>query len=113
MNNPYSIIKKPLITEKSTILKNKYTRENYPERREEIPKYTFIVDDKANKVEIRQALEEIFPEIKGRIKKINTMKVKGKSKGHLWKYRIGRRPDWKKAIVSLEEGAAISDYEGI
>ncbi len=113
MKDPHLIIKQPLITEKSTIQRSKYTRENHPGRREEIPKYTFVVDVKANKVEIRQALETIFPEIKGRIKKINTMNVKGKTKGHLWRYRIGRRPNWKKAIVSLEEGTAISDYEGI
>jgi len=113
MKDPYSIIKKPTITEKSTILRDKYTRDYDPAIKREIPKYTFEVDVKANKVEIRHALEQIFPEIKGKIKKINTIKIKGKIKGHLWRYRSGKRPDRKKAIVSLEEGTSISRYEGI
>ena len=113
MKNPYSIIKRPTITEKSTILRDKYTRDYDPTIKREIPKYTFEVDVKANKIEIRYALEQIFPEIKGKIRKINTIKVKGKTKGHLWRFKQGKRPDRKKAIVSLEEGTTISRYEGI
>jgi len=113
MKNPYSIVKRPTITEKSTILRDKYTRAYDSTIRREIPKYTFEVDAKANKVEIRYALEQIFPEIKGKITQINVIKVKGKTKGHLWRYKQGRRPDRKKAIISLEEGTTISRYEGI
>ncbi|MBM3243147.1 50S ribosomal protein L23, partial [Candidatus Poribacteria bacterium] len=92
MKNPYSIVKRPTITEKSTILRDKYTRAYDSTIRREIPKYTFEVDAKANKVEIRYALEQIFPEIKGKITQINVIKVKGKTKGHLWRYKQ-RRPD--------------------
>jgi large subunit ribosomal protein L23 len=112
MKDPYSIIKRPTITEKSTILRDKYTRDYDPTIKREIPKYTFEVNVKANKIEIRHALEQIFPEIKGKIKKINTIKIKGKIKGHLWRYK-GKQPDRKKAIVTLEEGTTISHYEGI
>ncbi len=113
MKNPYSIIKSPWITEKSTILRDKYTKDYDSQRRREIPKYTFNVDVGANKIEIRHALEQIFPEIKGKITNICTIRVKGKTKGHLWRYQRGKRPDRKKAIISLEEGTIISRYEGI
>lgn len=98
MRDPYQIIKGPCLTEKSTILRDKYN------------KYVFYVDVSANKIEIRQALEQLFPEIKGKIKKINTIKVKGKRKGHLMR-RIGKRPDRKKAIITLEEGVTIPLFE--
>ena len=112
MKDPYSIIKRPTITEKSTILRDKYTRDYDSTIRREIPKYTFEVNVKANKIEIRHALEQIFPEIKGKIRKINVIKVKGKTKGNLWRDRQGKRPDKKKAIVSLEVGTKISGDEG-
>ncbi|HID56360.1 TPA: 50S ribosomal protein L23 [Candidatus Poribacteria bacterium] len=101
MKDPYKIILQPLLTEKSTAL------------RDEQNKYVFLVDINANKVEIREALERLFPEVKGKIVKINTVRVKGKRKGHLVRYRygIGKRPDRKKAIVTLEEGTTISLYE--
>jgi large subunit ribosomal protein L23 len=101
MRDPYQIIKQPILTEKSTIL------------REEENKYAFLVDINATKVEIREALEALFPEIKGKIRKINTVRVKGKRKGHLVRHRygIGKRPDRKKAIVTLEEGTTIALYE--
>ncbi len=113
MKNPYSIIKSPWITEKSTILRDKYTKDYDSQRKRDIPKYTFNVDVESNKIEIRHALEQIFPEIKGKITNICTIKVKGKTKGHLWRYQRGKRPDRKKAIISLEEGTIISRYEGI
>lgn len=95
MKSPYDIIKRPLVTEKSTDLKAK---EN---------KYTFCVDIFANKVQIAKALEEIF---KVKVLKVNTMKVRGKKK------RVGvhqgRTPDWKKAIVTLKPGDSIEFFEG-
>lgn len=101
MNEPYKIIKGTWITEKSTILR---TEKN---------KYVLEVDPKANKIEIKQAAEEIFPDIKGQIEKINTILVKGKTKGEFTRHKRGKRPDRKKAILTLKEGASIPIYEGI
>jgi len=101
MKEPYKIIKGTWITEKSTILrtdKNKYVLEVAPD---------------ANKIEIKQAAEEIFPDIKGKIKKVNTIRVKGKTKGEYLRHRRGRRPNRKKVILTLEEGVGIPLYEGI
>jgi len=101
MKDRYKIIKGAWITEKSTILR---TDKN---------KYVLEVSPKANKIEIKQAAEEIFPDIKGKIKKINTIEVKGKTKGEFLRHKRGRRPNRKKAILTLEEGASIPIYEGI
>jgi large subunit ribosomal protein L23 len=99
MKEPYQVILKPLITEKSTILR-------------ESNKYAFVVDSKSTKSEIRQAAEEIF-DLKGKITQVNTMCVHGKPKGKLFRYRIGKRPNWKKAIITIQEGVSIQLFEGI
>lgn len=95
MKNPRDILKKPLITEKS----NSLLSEN---------KYTFLVDLNANKIEIRQAVEDLF---KVKVEKVNTMRVKGKIK------RVrrvpGRTPERKKAIVTLRDGDRIEIFEGV
>jgi len=101
MKDPYKVIKGAVITEKSTIL------------RTEDKKYVLEVSIDANKIEIKQAAEKVFPDIKGKIKKINTIKVKGKTKGEFTRHRRGKRPDRKKAILTLEEDASIPIYEGI
>ena len=71
-------------------------------------RYTFKVAKDANKVEIASAVEELFGV---KVAKVNTMNVKGKQK------RMGRsvgyRPDWKKAIVTLEGDKAIEFFEGL
>ena len=82
MKDPYRIIKQPLITEKTTILRE----EN---------KYAFVVDIKANKADIREAAEELF-DLKDKIVKINTMQVPRKNQRAFWRYRQGRRPNWKR-----------------
>lgn len=90
MQDPYSIILNPLRTEKGT---NIQAKEN---------KYIFKVGCHANKVEIRQAIEEIY---KVKVEKVNTINTFGK-----WRrVRIveGKRPDWKKAVVTLKEGETI------
>jgi large subunit ribosomal protein L23 len=90
------IIKKPLVTEKSTSLM-------------ELGKYSFEVDTKANKVEIKKAVEELF---KVKVKTVNTIRVTGKMK-RMGAF-VGRRPSWKKAIVTLEEGSKpIEIFEGL
>jgi large subunit ribosomal protein L23 len=71
-------------------------------------KYTFEVDLKATKPQIREAVEQIF---NVDVEKVNTMRVRGK------KRRMGRsegkRPDWKKAIVTVKEGQRIELFEGL
>lgn len=99
MKDGYQIILQPLITEKSTIL-----RENN--------KYAFVVDRKATKPQIRQAAEELF-DIQGDILKVRTMRVRGKPKGKMLRYQRGRKPHWKKAIITLKEGATIQAFETI
>jgi len=96
VKSPYHIVKHPLITEKSTIL------------REDKNKYTFRVDKRANKIEIKTAIEAIFPDVEVMI--VNTMNVRGKPKRFRLKKR-GRKPDWKKAIVTLRPGDVIDIYE--
>jgi len=90
-----SLIKRPVITEKTT----KMMEEN---------KYCFLVDPKANKTQIRQAVEEIF---KVKVKAVNTMNALGKIK-RMGRYE-GRRPSWKRAIVTLETGNRIEFFEGV
>ena len=96
MKDAYQIIRYPLITEKSTIL------------REEKSKYTFRVDKRANKVEIKKAIESIFPDVE--VISVNTLNVKGKPRRFRYNKR-GKSPDWKKAIVTLRPGDSIEIYE--
>lgn len=79
------IIRKPLVTEKT----NDMMAEG---------KYTFVVDRRANKIEIKQAVESLFGVD---VEKVNTMNMKGKFKR--MGVHSGYRPDWKKAIVTLTE----------
>jgi large subunit ribosomal protein L23 len=84
------IIRVPLITEESTI------------GAQESNQYAFRVDPRANKNQIRDAIEKIY---NVRVVSVNTMNYRGKRRR---RGRItGRRPDWKKAIVTLREGDAI------
>ena len=85
MKDPRDIIRRPVVTEKSTDLMAE-------------KKYVFEVDPKANKTEIKQAVEQIFGV---KVEKVNTMNVRGKVK-RFGGYS-GRRRNWKKAIVKLTE----------
>ena len=96
MKGPYEILLKPILTEKSTALSEVETG---------CPQYTFQVARKANKVEIRKAIEHEF---KVKVKKVSTMNLLGKKKR--LRTQVGRRPNWKKAIVVLEEGQQINLY---
>lgn len=93
---PYDIIKRPLITEKTNIQK------------ETANQLSFEVDCRANRVEIKRAVETIF---KVRVAGVRTMQVKGKVKrrGRI----LGKRKDWKKAIVALMPGERIDFFEGV
>ena len=88
--NAHAVIKSPYLTEKSTGMSEK---EN---------KYSFRVDRKATKIEIGKAVEELF---KVKVMHVNTSFVRGKKKRV--RFRIGKTPDWKKAIVTLRKGDTI------
>ncbi len=94
MIHPREIIIAPLVTEKSG---NQMAAQN---------SYTFKVIMNANKVEIKKAIERIFSV---RVISVNTITMMGKPK-RLGKYN-GKRPDWKKAIVTLKPGDKIADFE--
>ena len=87
--NSYDIIRRPIITERS--MEAVYDRQG-----NEIKKYTFEVPKTANKVEIKKAVEEVFGV---KVSAVNTMNITGKMK-RMGRYE-GRRPSWKKAIVTL------------
>ena len=88
------ILIKPIVTEKSTALM-------------EERKYTFCVPLSATKIQIRQAVEQIF---KVKVQAVNTMRYEGKLK-RMGRTQ-GRRSDWKKAVVTLKPGEAIELFEG-
>ena len=89
---PEEIIEKPIITEKS----NDELQQG---------KYTFRVNKKATKVEIAKAVEKLF-EVK--VLKVNTMTVGGKKKRV--RYKEGKTPDWKKAIVTIDTNPEDTTY---
>lgn len=86
MRNARDIIIQPMVTERTTDLMEEH-------------KYTFVVDQSANKIDIKRAIEEIF---NVKVEKVNTMNFKGK-KRRLGRYPEGVRPGYKKAIVKLTE----------
>ncbi|MAI79404.1 MAG: 50S ribosomal protein L23 [Deltaproteobacteria bacterium] len=94
--NVYDVIHKPLITEKSSI------------GRDELNLATFAVDPRANKQEIKRAVEAMF-DVK--VLRVRTMQQQGKKRrvGRV----LGRRPAWKKAIVQLATGQSIEFFEGV
>lgn len=94
MIHPRSIIISPLVTEKSG------------QQMETQNSYTFKVSISANKVEIKKAIERIFSV---KVISVNTITMMGKPK-RLGKYN-GKRPDWKKAIVTLKAGDKIAEFE--
>lgn len=93
--HPYAVLVRPIVTEKSTGLTG-------------IDKYVFEVDPRANKNQIKEAIQVAF---NVRVAEVNTMNMKGKPK------RFGRkvvnRPDWKKAVVTLVPGDKIELFEGV
>jgi large subunit ribosomal protein L23 len=92
----YHIIRRALITEKSTIAKD------------ESNKYIFEVDRRANKIEIAKALEKLF---KVKVLDVHVMNVTGKKKrvGRI----LGEKRSWKKAVVTLAPGNRIEIHEGV
>ncbi|MBI2569636.1 MAG: 50S ribosomal protein L23 [Candidatus Schekmanbacteria bacterium] len=94
--NTREIIVKPLWTEKTTALKDKANQVG------------FVVDGKANKIEIAKAVESIFSV---KVEKVRVIRLRGKVK-RMGRH-LGRRSDWKKAYVTLQKGAKIEVFEGV
>ena len=95
-NDPYQIIIKPIITEKSMGIK------------ETSNVVTFEVHPKANKSEIKKAVEQLFGV---KVLSVNTINVKGKTKR--LRFVQGKKKDWKKAMVKLQPGDTIDLFEGV
>jgi len=96
MRIPHDVIIKPIITEDSMDSMN-------------YSKYTFVVQKKANRTEIKNAVETIFGV---KVDKVNTMNMLGKQKR--MGVHTGKRPDWKKAIVTLaKDSKKIEFFEGM
>ncbi len=85
MKYPHDIILRPWITEKTMDMK-------------QYKKYVFVVDSRANKTEIKNAVESIFGV---KVDRVNTINMRGKNK-RMGRFE-GKRPDWKKAIVTLSK----------
>jgi len=92
--NIYDVIKKPLITEKTTVAKDEHNV------------IAFVVNGDANKIEIKQAVEKLF---NTQVAAVNTVKVAGKVKRT--KTGLGKRSNWKKAYVTLKEGQNVDFFE--
>jgi len=90
MRDIRNIIKSPVITEKAS------------GKTETEGKYSFEVDRRANKIEIKKAVETAF---KVSVTQVNTVSMRGKNKRVRW--QIGKTPDWKKAVVTLKKGEKI------
>jgi large subunit ribosomal protein L23 len=96
MKDPYSVLRRPLITEKSNLMKDEFNQ------------IAFEVDRRANKIEIKEAVKKLF---NVHVVKVRTFTMLGKRK------RVGRTEgrtsSWKKAIVTLKEGDRIDFFEGV
>lgn len=99
MKKAYQILIKPVLTEKMLKLQDSET------------KYAFMVDKRASKIDIKRAIQERFEDVT--VINVQTLTVHGKSKQMNTRRGItrGRRPSWKKAIVTLREGDSINFFE--
>ena len=96
MENPYQIVKRPLLTEKSDRL------------RESANQYCFEVAVEANKLDVKRAVESLFG-VKVTGVRLQNMLGKSKRMGR----SAGKRADWKKAFVTLKQGDLIDLFEGV
>ncbi len=94
--DPYQVLKRPIITEKSG-----YQSDN-------LNRYTFEVDVRANKHLVKQAVQQAF---NVDVVAVNVIRVRGKQRR--WGKIVGRTKDWKKAIVTLRPGQTIQFFEGV
>ena len=106
--SPYDVVKSRYITEKAQVLGNLHLNEsNACVKKCNQPKYMFLVDKNANKHEIAQAVEEIYSESKIKVVSVNTVNYRQKKK--TVRGKVGFKPSFKKAIVTLESGDSIDD----
>ena len=96
MKDPRAVVRRPLVTEKGTVL------------REKANQYFFEVARDANKIDIKRAVQSLF---QVKVREVRTMNVPGKVK-RLGRY-AGPRPDWKRAVVTLEAGQTIPLFEEV
>ncbi len=96
MKTKWDIIKKPLVTEKGTGLT------------QALNQYVFEVAKEANRTEIKDAVETLF---KVKVENVRTLIVRGKTK--MYRRTVGKRPNWKKAYVTLKEGNKIELVQGV
>lgn len=91
----YEVLRRPIVTEKTTM-------------QSEQGIYTFEVDRRANKLQVKEAVEKVFGVD---VVSVNIINVPGKPRR--WGRRVSRTPSWKKAIVKLAEGQRIELFEGV
>ncbi len=89
--NPFDVVKTARLTEKGTRQGSKHNQ------------YTIVADPRANKFQIKKAVEELF---KVKVTRVNTLNVRGKARRQRTA-QAGRTPNWKKAIVTLKAGDKI------
>ena len=95
MKEPTSVLRRPVISEKSYALMNRNV-------------YVFVVDRRATKIEVRHAVEQAFGV---RVDKVNTLNRKGKATRNRRTNKTGQRPDTKRAFVTLHSGDKIDLFE--
>jgi len=94
--NLYQVLVRPILTEKSGF------------QADNLSKYTFEVDGRATRADVKRAVEKAF-EVS--VTKVNMMLVPGKTRR--WGRRVGVSSNWKKAVVTLAEGDSIQLFEGV
>jgi len=99
----WDILKSPVVTEKSVILKEESSEENSDRTQGQV--LTFRVEKTAGKLDIKKAVEEIF---NVKVSSVRTVQYEGKMKKR--GRHEGRRPSWKKAYVTLRKGEPLVDY---
>jgi large subunit ribosomal protein L23 len=106
--SPFDIVLSRHITEKSQVLEQLQSNtSNRCVKKCSAPKYVFVVDKRANKQEIAQAVTEIYSDKKIKVVSVNTIHMKPRSRR--MRGRLGMRPGFKKAIVTLEAGDSIGE----
>ncbi len=94
--DPYQVLRRPIVTEKSSL------------QSEHLNRYTFEVDVRANKLQIKDAVEQAF---NVDVVSVNVIRVSGKRRR--WGKLVGHTKDWKKAVVTLRPGQSIQFFEGV
>ncbi|MFQ5420683.1 MAG: 50S ribosomal protein L23 [Anaerolineae bacterium] len=92
------IIRRPVVTEKSNYLVDLYNQ------------YTFVVDSRANKLQVKQAVELAWPEVS--VEKVRVANMPAK-RARRWRRITVRKSGWKKAVVTLAAGDSIDLFEGV